>query len=103
MGGLGENLVENLSMNIGQTALDAVVIIAEPFVIEPKQMEQGGVKVVNGGDILHRFITKVVGGPVAEPALHAGAGKPNGEAMWIMVAPVGAFLECRHPTELDDP
>src|SRR4051812_15121868 len=66
-------------------------------------MQEGRMEVVNGGHILHRFITEIVGGPVAEAFLHSCAGKPDGEAMRIVVTAVGALLKRGHATELRYP
>ena len=35
-------------------------------------------------------------------ALHAGAGQPDGEALGVVIAAVGAFLEGGHAAELGD-
>ena len=71
--------------------------------IEAEQVQDGGVQVVDGGDVLDGLVAELVGGAVAEAALDAGAGQPDGEAVRVVVAAAGALLERRHAAELGDP
>ena len=50
-----------------------------------------------------RLVAELVGRAVAEAALHAGAGQPDGEALRVVVAAARALLERRHPAELGHP
>jgi len=52
-------------VNIGEAAVDTVVVISKLLVIQSEQMENCGVKVVNGGDILNGFASKLIGCAVA--------------------------------------
>lgn len=61
-------------MHICQPPLNTVVVEAEAFVVEAKEVQDGGVEVVDGGEVFYRFIAEVVGGAVGEGGLHAGAG-----------------------------
>ena len=42
----GENLLNHPPMNVGQPALDAIVIKIQALVIETQQVQNGGVKIV---------------------------------------------------------
>ena len=90
-------------MDIGETALDSVVIKTQALVIEPQQVEHGRVQVVDRADIFDRFVAKFVGSPIAESASDPRSCQPHGEAMRIVIAPAGAFLECGHPAKFGDP
>lgn len=86
-------------MDVGETTFDAVVIVAEAFVVQAKEMEKGGVQVVNGGDILDGFEAEIIGGSVAEAAFHARPRKPDGKPVRVMVTAAGTFLERGHPAK----
>ena len=66
---------------------------AEAFVVDADKVEDGGMEVVDGRESRHRFLSEFVGGAVAEPAFHAGAGHPAGKAMRVVVSATGALLE----------
>jgi hypothetical protein len=67
-------------MHVRQAALDAVVIEAEPLVIEAEQVQERGVQVVDCRDVLHRFVAELVDRTETEAAFDAGAGETDGEA-----------------------
>src|SRR2546423_4808962 len=98
----GQNLPNHFSMHIGQSPFDAVVVEGEPLVIKAKQVQNGRVKIVNGGDVLDRFVAKFISRPKTESTLHPRAGKPDSEALGIMIATTGIFLKSRHPAKLSD-
>ncbi len=55
--------------------------------IDPQEMEYGGVDVVHGYRILHRTETKAVGRAELGATTDAGAGQPIREPVLIVVAP----------------
>ena len=89
-----------MTVNVGETALDAVVVEGEALVVEAKEVEDRGVEIVRGEDVFASLEAKLIGGPVAYAALHARPGEPGGEAVGVVVAAVGAGLEHRHAAEL---
>lgn len=92
-----------MSMYIRQTAFDAVVIDAQAFVIQPQQVQNCGVQIVDGADLVDGLVTEFVGGAVAEGAFDTRSGHPRGEAVRVVVAAVGSLLEGRHATEFRAP
>ena len=42
----GENFLENVAVNIGQPTLDSVVIEGQPAMVDPQQVQDGGVEVM---------------------------------------------------------
>ena len=87
-------------MDVGESALDAIVVVGEFLVIEAEKVQERGMKIVRGDDILAGPEAKLIGGAVARAAFHAGAGEPSGEAVGVVVAAVRAGLEHRHAAEL---
>ena len=73
-------------MHVGQTALDSVVVIREPLVIESEQMQDGRVEVINRSNIFDGFIAKGVRRAVSEGGLHSHASQPRREAIWVVVS-----------------
>ena len=90
-------------MHVGQSAFDAVVIKAQAFVVQPQQMEDSGVQIIDGSDMLLCPVAEVVGGTVGEAAFEAGTGKPNSEAVRIVIAAGSSSLKRRHATKFGDP
>lgn len=50
-------------------------------------MQQGGVEVVLGDDVLNGAVSEVVGGAVDVAGLEPAAGHPDAEALGVVVAP----------------
>ena len=75
-GRLREKLVDDVAVHIGQSSLDAVVVVGELSVIDPQEVQCGGMEVVaergsDGGE------AEVVTGAVGSPALDATASQPD--------------------------
>lgn len=90
-------------MDIRQTAFDAVVVKRQTLVIEPKEVQDGGIKIVEGMNILHGLAPKFVGDPVTDTRLHSGPGHPTSESVGIMIPPFCPFLKHRHAPKLSTP
>lgn len=76
-----------MTVHIRETAFEAVVVVAEAFVIEAEQVEDGGVEVVNARDIDGGFPAELIGlAVVLGSGLHASAGEDAGEAAGIVIA-----------------
>ncbi len=57
---LYQDIADDLPMNIGQTTLGAVVIEGQAFVVEAKDVQDRGVQVVDGGDVLDGLVAKFI-------------------------------------------
>ena len=55
-----------MAVYVGQSSLDSVVIHRQPFVIESQKMQDGGMKVVDCGDIFNGLVTKLVSSAIAK-------------------------------------
>ena len=64
----------------------------EPFVIDPHQIEQRRVEVMHVHGIFGNRVTQFVGFSVAETTLGSSTRYPNGEGIFVMIAPdLGLF------------
>ena len=70
------------------------------LVVETKQMQNGGVKVMGGEDVFFCPKTELIGRTIAESFFDARPGKPAREAKRIMVSPECACLKHGHSTKL---
>jgi hypothetical protein len=55
-----------MPVNISEATLEAVVVVGEAFVVEAKDIEDGGVEIIDRGDIVDCLVAKFVRGSVAE-------------------------------------
>lgn len=62
-------------------------------VIEPEDVEHGGVEVMDLDLVLDRLVSPVVGAAIGKPRFDAAAGHPGGEAEGVVVATVAALGE----------
>src|SRR5690348_15273649 len=65
---------------------DVAVEVGEPGVVEPHQVEDRGVEVVDVDGVLGRAVAVLVGEAEAEAPLDAAAGQEAGEAPAVMAA-----------------
>ena len=57
---LRQNVFHYMSMHVGQPAGNAVVIVRQPFVIDPQQMQDCGVKVVDRDRVFGRLVAHII-------------------------------------------
>lgn len=95
-----EDLLDDVPMHIRQAALDAVVVVAELFVVEAEQMQRGGVKIVAVGGVFGGFEAEVVGGAVSSASLDATTGHPGGKGSGIVVTAFACALRGGLATKL---
>src|SRR5436305_1413201 len=98
----GDDLADDVPVDIGQPPVDAVVAEGEPGVVDAEQVQDGGVQVVAVGRVLDGLVRPLVAGAVGDAAADAAAGEPGGEGERVVVAPL-APLAARHPAELGGP
>jgi len=98
-----KDLFYHMSMDIGKPTLEAVMEDGEAFVIQPQEVEHGGVEVMERVDIFDGFESKFIGGAMADAGLDAGSGQYGGETTGVVVAALGPFLEHRHAAEFGAP
>ena len=69
---LRQNSFNHVTVDVGQSALDAVVVECELFVIHAQQMQQCGVEVVPVNAIFHCLPADVVRRSVSESGFQPG-------------------------------
>src|SRR5712672_717611 len=77
---LPEQLRHDFSMHIREAEVAALGAVDELGVIEAKQVQDGGVQVVDVDGILDGVEAELIAPAQREPALHAAAGEPHAEA-----------------------
>ena len=78
-------------MHVRQSIVATTVTIRESFVVESHQMKNGRVQIMDMHTVFHSRQTKLIRCSVTDPAFHAAASHPRGEAIVIMVAAHLAF------------
>jgi hypothetical protein len=63
------------------------------FVVDAKQVEHGGVQIMNVNFVLDRFVAVFIGGTVNHASFDSAASHPDGKPKWIMIAAIGALSE----------
>lgn len=65
-----------MPVDIGETIVSALKLVGEFLVIKPKEVHQGGLKVVNVDGVFGDIEADVIGLAVGDPGLHAASGHP---------------------------
>ena len=92
--GSGQQLMDNFSVGdvgIGEGGGTAVIGEGELVVIEAEGVQEGGVEVVDGDDVIDGTVTKIIGLTMDITRFETTAGKPQGKAMAIMVTTILAL------------
>src|SRR5262245_60472029 len=93
---------DHLATIIGQALVAPVMAERQPAVVDPEQVQDCRVNIVNVRPVLLGAQANGVGGADHLPALDAATGQPHREAMWVVVAP-GRPLTHRRASELAAP
>ena len=83
---LRENVLHDIPSDVGETEVATVEAIRQLFVVEPHQVQQRGVQIVDVDLLLDRLVAERISGSVMESALHSAAGHPDRESVWVVVA-----------------
>ena len=91
-------------MDVGQPPIDAVMPDGELGMVDPQEMKDRGVNIVNFGRIspIERFVAKRIARAVADSPTDPAAAQPIGKAVRIVV-PTFAPLGAGHASELGRP
>src|SRR5262245_30084662 len=85
------NLLDHLPVDRRQPFLAPQVQVAEPVLVEPQLLQDGGVNVAEVVPVLDGVQADGVGGPDHLAALDAAAREPHGEAEVVVIAAVAAL------------
>lgn len=89
-----------MPVHIGESAINAVVVEAELFMIEAEQVQCRGVEIVAIGRVFSCFETEVVGAAIGGATLNAAAGHPGRESSGVVVAAFACALRGGLTSEL---
>jgi len=92
-----------VTVHVGQSALKAVVVIGEAFMIQSHEMKDGGIEIVYRGAAGNRLEAKLITFAMAEGFLNAGPGKEAGKGIGVVITPGSISLQKRHATKLCAP
>ena len=79
-------------MNVGQPALDAVVVKSQALVIETQQVQNGGVEIVPAHRIDSGAVADLIALSIGDPGLEPGTGHPDGETGVVVVPALALSL-----------
>ena len=74
---LGENLPNNMSVDVSQSKISATVTIGQPFMIDAQQMQNRRLQIVNVDRSLHDSVTKIIRATVNMPSLDSTTCEPH--------------------------
>ena len=102
-GPLGEDRLNHMTVDIGQSTIEPVVIVSELLVIEAEQVKDGRIKIPDGGRVDLAAASKGSGGPMARSTADARPEHPAGKTIRVVVAAGRPGLMGGHPAELGRP
>ena len=73
-------IVNHMAVYVGESPLNAIVIERETFMMQAKHMQDGGMEIINGGNILNRPIAKFIGCTILKRRLYSSAHHPGSKA-----------------------
>ena len=92
-----------MTVHVGQSALKAVVVVGEAFMIQSHEMKDGGIEIVDRGATGYCLEPELITFAMAEGFLNAGPGEEAGKGIGVVVTPGSISLQKRHATKLCAP
>ena len=92
-----------MTVYIGYTPIEPIVVPRQFFMVEPQDMKYRGVKVPNGCGIHGCSPAEVIRCTVTNTSFDSGAHHPTSESIRIVIAACRAVLVGRHATEFRGP
>ena len=87
---LGEDLVDDLAVHVGQPEVAAGVAIDQARVVDPHEVQDRGMIIVDVHGVGHDLDSVLVGGAVGKPSFHARTGQERRERFGVVVSTFGA-------------
>ena len=95
---LRQHTIDDLAVYVGETKVPPRISIGQAGVIEPQQVEDSGMKVMDAYRVLHGMIAELVGRAIPETGLYSPAGHPEGKTLGMM-PPTSAVLDFRRASK----
>src|SRR5262245_35342626 len=93
-GDSGEDVLDDAGLfNAGQPYVESAEAIAEPLVVDPEQVQNRGVQIVQVHRIFGDVVAEVVGAAVFDAAANAATRQPHRETAAMMIAPHARIAE----------
>ena len=87
----------------GQALVESSVVVGKFFVIQPHEVENGGVQVTDVVSVDDGFVAEFVSFAVVGSGFDAGTGHPIGKSLGVVVASAVAALVYRLPSKFAAP
>ena len=98
----GNHIVDDFAVNVSESEIAASVAVRQIQMIDPQQMKNRGMQVVNMNPVFYAVVSVVVRVAVCETAFCATARHPHTESLRVVVATVAA-LDNRSSSEFSTP
>ena len=98
----GKQVGNHLAVQVGQSLVQAIKGIDQPFMVEAEEMKNGGVQVMDVDGVLGDLEAKLVGCPVGQAWFEATSGHPDGESFLVVISAITA-LQHRSAAKLPGP
>ena len=86
---LCQDFLNHLAMHIGQAEVPALETESQSGVIDSQQMQDRGLKVVDGNGILNGLEAEIVGSSVSHAWLDPSTCHPDSKCVWMVIAAPG--------------
>ena len=83
----GQNGLDHLAGDIGEALVSAGMGVGEPLMVEPEQVQQRGVQVIDAHAIHGGLVPHVIRLPEVDPSPHSAPGEPGRKGMRVVVPP----------------
>ena len=80
-------------MNVGEAEIPALVSVGELLMVNPKQVKEGGLQVVNVKPVCCDVVAVFIAFTVGETGLGSTSGHPHGKATGVMIPPETVLVE----------
>src|SRR3989442_14913676 len=81
-------------MHVGQAVMPPLILERQSRVVDAEQVQDRGVKIVHVNRVCSDVVGEIVGLAEGKSGLYAGAGEPDGETAWMVVAAVVVGRKC---------
>ena len=83
---LADEFFDDMTVNIGEPKMSPLVLEGQSLVVDPQQMQNGCMKVVNMNAAGKNIVAEIIGFALAMTGVDAAAGHPHGETSRVMIA-----------------
>ena len=83
---LGDDLPSHFAVDVRQSKIAARILVRQLFVVDPHQVQNRGVQVVDRHPVLYGIVAEFIGFSIAKTGFDAAARHPHREPLGVMVA-----------------